>query len=158
MEDACAWCSSTSLCMDQFDTFATSECQGVVFDPPCPSTFIETTELNGNLVVKGNREMTGGGNILVEGPCSDSGCRNSGMHLLSADGEGIVLKSSGPVTVEAADTDLERKASEFLLRSGDGTSAVGGSGGDFFIFAGDGKGGEYLFFQRVQKRIMKYYH
>ena len=59
------------------------------------------------------------------------------------DGGRFGVASNGSVSISAADTHGRNvPASEILLKSGSGTKAVGGSGVDFFTFAGDGAVGE----------------
>ena len=141
--DGCAWCGSTGVCVAESDAYATlSQCRGVVFSPPCPPSFVDTTTIEGNLIVIGD-DALGGGNVHVEGPCNDDGCHENGRHSLTFDGEAYRVRSAGKVAIEAADSDGGNgEGSEIFLRAGDGTNPVGGSGGDVLIFAGDGDGGE----------------
>lgn len=95
------------------------------------------TLVDGNLVVSGDVDL-GGGALHV----SDS---SKGSHSLILDGGRFDVKSSGYVAISAANTDSPNvSASEILLQSGTSTSSAGGSGGDFFAFAGDGAGGECI--------------
>ena len=122
--------------------YTSGDCLGPIFDSPCPSASTETLEVEGNLIVKGDRSLGGGGNMHIEGPCSDTGCRETGNHLLSVDGNSFVLKSSGPVLMEAGDSDRgDGQGSSLNLNAGHGTSSIGGSGGDIFLSAGNGAGG-----------------
>lgn len=59
------------------------------------------------------------------------------------DGGRFDVVSGGSVAISAADANSPNvPASEILLQSGSGTNIVGGSGGDFYAFAGDAAGGE----------------
>ena len=59
------------------------------------------------------------------------------------DGGRFGVASGGSVLISAADTHgWNVPAFKILLQSSSGINAVGGSGGDFFAFAGDGARGE----------------
>ena len=59
------------------------------------------------------------------------------------DGSRFGVASGGSVSISAADTHgWNVPAFKILLQSSSGINAVGGSGGDFFAFAGDGARGE----------------
>lgn len=124
----CTWCDSLNRCMDDSDTVFAHDCQGIMVrsEENCPYPFTSLTFLDGNLVVSGDVDL-GGGALHV----SDS---SKGSHSLILDGGRF----------DAANTDSPNvsSASEILLQSGSSTSSAGGSGGDFFAFAGDGAGGE----------------
>jgi len=49
---------------------------------------------------------------LVEGPCNDDGCRESGLHSLTLDGSFFDVKSAGPVS----------QGSEIMMKAGDGSN------------------------------------
>ncbi len=130
--------------MAESDTYAALDCRGVVYNTPCTPSFVHTAEINGNLVVRADKQIKNGGNILIEGPCSDKGCREDTLHSVKIDGDGIIMKSGGPVSIEAANTDrINAKGSELLLFGGNGTNIAGGSGGDVHILAGNGAGSKY---------------
>ena len=53
--ETCAWCGSLDTCMDISDTNLV-DCEGKVhFGETCPYPFTSTTEVEGNLVVKGDQ-------------------------------------------------------------------------------------------------------
>mmetsp|Transcript_37207 Transcript_37207/g.55671 ORF Transcript_37207/g.55671 Transcript_37207/m.55671 type:complete len:162 (+) Transcript_37207:620-1105(+) len=140
--NGCAWCGSLDACVATTDTYVMADCFGVVFEPPCPPSYVQTTTVEGNLIVLGDASL-GGGNIHVEGPCNDDGCRESGLHSLTLDGSFFDVKSAGPVSISAGNSDRgESQGSEIMIKAGDGTNTVGGAGGDFFIFGGQGSGGK----------------
>ena len=123
----CTWCDSLNRCMDESDTVfdAHETCQGIMVqsEENCPFPFTSLTLVDGNLVVTGDADL-GDGALRV----SDSS---------------VQLNSGGYVAISAANTDSPNvSASEILLQSGSSTSSAGGSGGDFFAFAGDGAGGK----------------
>ncbi len=73
-------------------------------------------------------------------------CNADGYHSLLLDGGSFDVRSGGRVSISAADSNINNfQASELFLRSGDGTSKFGGSGGDILVLAGDGSGGEICF-------------
>lgn len=39
VNDQCAWCASDNICTTIADAF-TKDCRGLVFDPPCPSSYV----------------------------------------------------------------------------------------------------------------------
>ena len=64
----CSLCQSLDQCMDE--TYFVP-CEGkvsILSGGACPSPFTSTTRVDGNLVVKGDKELLGG-NIHVFGPC-----------------------------------------------------------------------------------------
>ena len=129
--------------MPEFDTYATPECHGAVFDLPCPTTFVPTTDIEGNLFVRSISDSSLGGNVNVEGPCSDNGCRPSGLYNVTIDGEAFAVNSAGPITLQSANSDGKNsKGSDVSLKGGNGVNPVGGSGGDVAILAGTGVGGK----------------
>lgn len=72
-------------------------------------------------------------------------CNADGFHSLLLDGGTFNVQSGGPVSIAAANSNNRNvQAPELFLRSGDGTSPVGGSGGDILVIAGDGSGGEKI--------------
>lgn len=121
-------------------------CEGkITFNDECPFPFTENTKVEGNLVVEGDTKRLGG-NIHATGPCNKADCRSSGFHSLVLDGGKFDVQSGGGIGMQAGDTNKANTAgSEVFLRSGDGTSTVGGAGGDMLLFAGDGAGGERSF-------------
>ena len=136
-QHGCTWCDSLNRCMDESDTVFAHDCQGIMVrsEENCPDPFTSLTLVDGNLVVSGDVDL-GGGALHV----SDS---SKGSHSLILDGGRFDVKSSGYVAISAANTDSPNvSASGILLQSGSSTSSAGGSGGDFFAFAGDGAGGE----------------
>ena len=98
--------------------------------------------MEGNLVLQGDAEL-GGGVMHVSGPCNKDDCNSNGFHSLILDGGRFDVMSGGSVAISAADTSSPNVlAFEILLQSGSGTNTVGGSGGDFFAFAGNAAGGK----------------
>lgn len=75
-----------------------------------------------------------GGNLVVQGDDEE------------VDGHSLVL--DGSVSIAAADTATNEKAAAILLQAGSGTNVIGGSGGDFFAFAGDTAAGKLPSFVR----------
>ena len=55
----CAWCASDSKCMTVTEIF-NQDCRATVFDPPCPTSFVEDKQVVGNLAVVAD-PMFGGG-------------------------------------------------------------------------------------------------
>ena len=138
----CAWCGSTNECLTIFDTFTKPECKSVVYDPPCPKTFIEDTVLHGNLRVIGDN-LVGGGSLQINGPCTSPGCREGNKSSLVLDnGEvGFEALSGGAVTMEAADSSFANgHGHNVTIEAGDGTNVVGGKGGSLWFSAGNGRG------------------
>ena len=136
----CSWCGSLDKCMPHAETNL-YPCEGKITALPCPSPFADSTRVLGNLIVEGDMER-GGGNIHISGPCNRVDCRKGGFQSLVLEGGRFDVQSGGSVSISAADTNNPNaQASEIFLRSGDGTNTVGGSGGDFLVFAGDGAGG-----------------
>lgn len=117
-------------------------CQGKISHREmCPHPFVASTEVDGNLIVRGSN--LGGGVLHVSGPCDSHDCNADEFHSLVLDGGKFEVKSGGAVIVSAANTDRPNApASEILLRAGSGTNNAGGSGGDFVAFAGDASGGK----------------
>lgn len=141
--------------MSHSHTQVSPTCLGVVSDPPCPLSFVQVTNIDGNLIVKGDKSLGRGGNFRVEGPCSDDGCRESGEYLIDIDGETVVVKSAGPVVVEAGNSDVGNgNGSDLSFKSGDGVNPVGGTGGDVFVQAGYGAGGKMNFYVNMTFRSL----
>ena len=143
--EGCSWCESLDICMDTSE-MSLVHCEGKIqFEQECPYPFTPTTEVEGNLLVLGDTEY-GGGNLIVSGPCNKGDCNTNGFHSLTVDGGMATLQSGGYVDIQAADSNNPNvPASEILLQSGSNTNNVGGSGGDFFAFAGDAAGGKLWF-------------
>jgi hypothetical protein len=118
-------------------------CQGKIrHGETCPYPFASNTEVDGNLIVRGDAEL-GGGVLHVSGPCDSHDCNALGLHSLLLDGGKFEVNSGGAVIVSAANTNLPNSpASEILLRAGSGTNSAGGSGGNLFAVAGDAAGGK----------------
>lgn len=38
-QESCAWCASSNVCMTVSEAFSSQDCQGLVFEPPCPNSF-----------------------------------------------------------------------------------------------------------------------
>ena len=109
-----------------------NHCRGIVRPGgTCPFPFTSLTQVDGNLVVRGDADL-GGGSLHVSGPCnSKDDCNSEGFHSLILDGGRFDVKSVGYVAISAANTYSPNvPASEILLQSGSGTNTVGGSGGD----------------------------
>ena len=142
LHKGCAWCGSLDQCMPHSET-SFVRCQGKIqYGEHCPYPFTETTKVEGNLVVQGDAEL-GGGVMHISGPCNKDDCNSKGFHSLVLDGGHFDIMSGGSVSISAANTDSSNvPASEIFLQSGSGTNTVGGSGGDFFAFAGDGARGK----------------
>ena len=85
-----------------------------------------------------------GGSLVVQGPCDSNGCgHDRALRSLVLNGGAFDVKSGGAVAVAATDPGPGNvPGSSVLLRSGSGTSTVGGDGGDLFAFAGDSAAGE----------------
>ena len=83
-----------------------------------------------------------GGNINVQGPCTDC---PEGRHSFSANStDGIIGRSSGDISLDAANSNKHNsKGFDVTLKSGNGTSSVGGQGGNIRIAAGNGSGGTF---------------
>ena len=130
--------------MPENDTFANPECKGVVTDPPCPVAVAPTTEVLGNLVVRQSSDSGIGGTVHIEGSCSDDGCHSSGLFNVTIDGNLFDVNSAGSIALRSANTDrANQKGSEIVIKSGDGTNPVGGSGGDVVLESGSGSGGKW---------------
>jgi hypothetical protein len=144
--EACAWCSSSSTCVPQYDTIASFDCLGAVFDlPSCPTTFAPTTTFQGNLLLRNLPNSSVGGNLHIEGPCSDDGCNPRGIFNFTIDGNSMMMNSAGFISLQAADSDRpNNEGSNILLKSGDGTNPVGGSGGEVAIVGGNSYGGKLI--------------
>jgi hypothetical protein len=140
--EGCSWCGALDRCMDDSDTNFV-DCQGKIrHGETCPYPFASNTEVDGNLIVRGADDI-GGGVLHVSGPCNSNDCNAHGFHSLVLDGGKFEVESGGDVIVSAANTDRPNTpASEVILRAGSGTNKAGGSGGDFFAFAGDAAGGK----------------
>ena len=66
--DQCAWCASSRTCATLSEAFS-SDCQGLVFEPPCPSELDAGGDniVVGNLVVRADPVYGGGGlNVLAK--------------------------------------------------------------------------------------------
>lgn len=63
--EECAWCASEDVCTTVSDAFS-RECRGLVFEPPCPDSFVSENIIVGNLVVKADPSF-GGGSLNVSG-------------------------------------------------------------------------------------------
>lgn len=129
------------MCMPENDTFANPECNGVVTELPCPVAIAPTTEVLGNFVVRKSSDSGIGGNVHIEGPCSDDGCHPSGLFNVTIDGNAFDVNSAGSIALRSANSDrANQKGSDIIIKSGDGTNAVGGSGGDVVLEGGSGSG------------------
>lgn len=136
--------------MPESDTYASSECHGAVFDLPCPTAYAPTTEIEGNLLVRSASNSSVGGNVHIEGPCSDDGCHPSGNFNFTIDGNAFSVNSAGPIALQGANSDgSNQKGSDVLLKSGDGINPIGGTGGDVSIRSGAGSGGKMITFDHI---------
>ena len=63
--EECAWCASEEICTTVSDAFS-RECRGLVFEPPCPDSFVSENVIVGNLVVKADPSF-GGGSLNISG-------------------------------------------------------------------------------------------
>lgn len=61
----CTWCASQSRCATTSDAFS-SDCRGMVFELPCPDTYVTDNIITGNLIVRAEPSF-GGGQIDVSG-------------------------------------------------------------------------------------------
>jgi len=144
LNEGCAWCASTSECILSHDIFALSGCVGALSQPlSCPKPSVPITTVEGDFVVKEVDEVGLGGSFHVEGSCFESDCHKEGRYSFIINNEGIAAQSGGAIILEAADSNNHNhKGSDLYLKSGNGTSPVGGWGGDIQIIAGNGAGGE----------------
>ena len=63
--EECVWCESSLTCTSLPEALG-SDCRGLVFDPPCPDTFVSENVIVGNLNVQGDPSL-GGGELNVDG-------------------------------------------------------------------------------------------
>ncbi len=112
-------------------------CGGALFQPPCPQEDPPICVMEGNLTVGSDPLWETGDHVTVQGSCYLSGCGNEGNHQFFTNG-------TGDISLEAANSDLEnRKGLDINLRGGNGTSSIGGWGGDIHITGGTGNGGMF---------------
>ena len=65
VHDECVWCASSNSCSSMAEALS-SDCRGLVFDPPCPTAFVEQNVIVGNLKLEGDPAF-GGGEFTVDG-------------------------------------------------------------------------------------------
>ena len=132
--------------MQDSETYMELTCRGVVsHESSCPLPFVNYTQIEGNLFVRADTNHGGGGNLHLEGPCTDGGCRKSGLHSATLDGDGVSIKAAGIVSIDASNSNIGNgEGSNLSIRSGNGTNLIGGAGGDILLKAGDGAGGMWL--------------
>lgn len=137
--------------MFEHETYTSSACHGVVHDPPsCPIDFVPTIDMQGNLQVRSVSESGMGGNFHVQGPCSDDGCRDSGLFNMTIDGSIFHIYSAGSISLHSANSDgANSKGSDILLKSGDGINPIGGTGGDITLLGGTGSSGKRLYINEL---------
>lgn len=108
------------------------DCKATVFDPPCPTSFVEDKQVIGNLAVVAD-PMFGGGEFTA----TDA----SDTFRFAVTKEEIVARSVGDVTITGgASRAVNSYGGEVSIRAGDGASTHGGQGGSINLRAGDGYG------------------
>ncbi len=65
LQSECAWCASDNVCTTISDAFS-MDCRGLVFEPPCPESYVTDNVIVGNLIVKADPSF-GGGQLNVSG-------------------------------------------------------------------------------------------
>jgi hypothetical protein len=64
-DSECAWCASENQCTTIGEAFS-MDCRGLVFDPPCPSSYVSDNIVVGNLIVRPDPTF-GGGTMNISG-------------------------------------------------------------------------------------------
>ena len=108
------------------------DCRATVFDPPCPTSFVEDKRVVGNLVVQAD-PMFGGGELSANGP--------GDTFRFAVTKEELVARSAGNVSIEGGTSRaFNDRGGVVSIRAGDGASLHGGHGGALDLRAGDGFG------------------
>ena len=116
------------------------DCRGVVFEPPCPDTYVTDNVIVGNLLVRADPSF-GGGQLSVSGSTTvDDQVVNYQLVLNSSD---FYVESGGQIQMTAGDiNEFNAVGGGVSIFSGSGLSPTGGSGGNIDIRAGAGFGEE----------------
>lgn len=138
--DQCAWCASDNLCLTYAEAFD-HDCRGLIFDPPCPVSYVAENTIVGNLVIVPDPNF-GGGRINISG----SGLSEEGENVvfsLQLNPDAFEVASAGDISLAAGDSSLFNGiGGNITLIAGTGESLQGGSGGSILMEAGDGFGQE----------------
>lgn len=95
----CAWCASEGACITLPEALA-SNCGGLVFDPPCPDSFVATSTVVGNLEVTGD-PVFGGGELSVSGWESNGVDNTTSAFQMSLNSQKFDVQSAGDVDIVA---------------------------------------------------------
>ena len=122
------------------DAFS-QDCTGLVFEPPCPDTYVANNVIVGNLIVQADSTFGGGGlNVTGSATAVDGSTSSWAMNL---DSNNFSVASAGDVTLTSADKDVfNGVGGNVSISAGSGVSVQGGSGGSLELTAGSGYGEE----------------
>ncbi|CAM9298518.1 unnamed protein product, partial [Phaeothamnion confervicola] len=159
-DDACAWCASAGVCLTVSDIFG-SECRGLVFDPPCPTSFIGGTlflsllsiitfnrqqrlrlqkfvvenRVVGDLVVEAD-PLFGGGRVTASGTTATGQPFSLALnetHFEVQAGYDVALRAGASAAVNDRGGSVD-------IAAGNGANPMGGAGGDVRRAGGAGTG------------------
>ena len=137
--DECAWCASQGVCTTISDAF-TQDCTGLVFEPPCPDTYVADNVIVGNLVVQAD-DTFGGGNLNITGSTFIDETGTYVTYSMDLNSTMYYVQSSGDSTIESGHSVAYNGIGGSVnISAGSGTNVQGGSGGSLSLSAGDGYG------------------
>jgi hypothetical protein len=124
VHDQCAWCASEGVCTTISEAFS-KDCHGLVFEPPCPDSFVTENIIVGNLVVRAD-PLFGGGEINISGSSVD----NEGklVHFgLIMNRTNFHVSSGGNVDISGGNrTGFNGVGGNVTFVAGSGLNSVGG--------------------------------
>ena len=136
----CAWCASQNECVTTSSAFS-RDCGALVFELPCPESYLNENVIVGNLALVSDPTF-GGGELNVTGSkISEKDQLLKWEMILNS--TSFSVTSGGGVHIEAANQSTYNGfGSDVTFRAGDGVNQLGGSGGNINLQAGDGYGEE----------------
>jgi hypothetical protein len=112
------------------------DCRGLVFEPPCPASYVSDNIIVGNLIVHADATFGGGalnvsGRGTVDNHPVEFELGLNASHLLAQSGDRIDLMAGNKSYFNSVGGGVSIKA-------GSGVAKEGGSGGDLELKAGSG--------------------
>ena len=116
------------------------DCRGLVFEPPCPNTYVSDNVIVGNLIVQADATFGGGalnvtGTGMVDEEVVNFELGLNATHFVAHSGDKIELKAGNKSYFNSVGGSVS-------IESGSGVAKEGGSGGDLSLSAGSGYGEE----------------
>ncbi len=129
-QSECAWCASETECMTISEAFS-RDCRGLVFEPPCPSSYVSDNIIVGNLIVQADATFGGGAlNVTGTGVVDEEA-----VSFTATSGDAIDLRAGNKSYFNSVGGSVD-------ITAGSGVAKEGGSGGALRLSAGSGFGEE----------------